>query len=59
MKFIVIDFNGCFSSVCNTKDEVFESVGYDVNEVEFDVLLEQIKGEYEVIEVSGDVKWLN
>ena len=59
MKFLKIDYVENFSSICFSKDEVIESCGYDVDEITFEDLLEQVKGEIEVIEVSGDVKWLN
>lgn len=57
-KFIKIDYTENFSSICFTKEEVIESCGYDVDEITFEDLLEQVKGEFEIIEVSGDVKWL-
>ena len=57
--FIKIDYVESFSSICDSKEEVIESCGYEVGEIEFEVLLERLKGEIEVIEVKGDVRWLN
>jgi len=59
-KFIKIDYQEQFSSICNTEEEVIEGCGYDSSEITFEELLEKVKGEYEIIEVTGDVKlkWL-
>jgi hypothetical protein len=59
MKYIKIDYTGQFSSLCNTKNEVIEGCGYDIDEITFEQLLETIKGEYEIIEVDGNINWLN
>jgi hypothetical protein len=59
-KFIKIDYQEQFSSICDTKEEVIEGCGYNSSEITFEELLEKVKGEYEIIEVTGDVKlkWL-
>ena len=56
--FIKIDYEMGFSSMCMSESEVMESCGYEVDEMTFDEFLEVVKGEYEIIEVNGDVKWL-
>ena len=55
-----VDFDGRFSSVCDTKEEVMEGCGYDIDETTFEDFLVEVKGEFEVIEVKGDcdIKWL-
>lgn len=58
-KYLVIDFPGNFSFICNTAEEVIESMGYEVENVDFKTLLEQVKLEYQVIEIDGEIKWLN
>ena len=60
-KYIKIDFQNGFSSICDSKEEVIEGCGYDSNEITFEDFLEQVKGEYEIIEIEGDfsVRWLN
>ena len=58
-KYLVIDFPGNVSFICNTENEVIESMGYEVGEVDFIELLEQVKLEYQVIEIEGEVRWLN
>jgi hypothetical protein len=36
MKYIKIDYTGQFSSLCDTKNEVIEGCGYDVDEITFE-----------------------
>jgi hypothetical protein len=59
-KYIKIDHVLGFSSICDTKEEVIEGCGYEVDEITFEELLERIEGTYEIIEIEGDVniKWL-
>ena len=47
-------------SLCDTKEEVIEGCGYDVDEITFEELLVEIEGVYEIVEVEGDftLKWL-
>jgi len=61
MKYIKIDYQLQFSCFCDTKEEVIEGCGYDVDEISFEDLLEEVKGLYEIIEISGDcdLRWLN
>lgn len=60
MKYLKIDFEGGFSSICDTKEEVIEGCGYDVDEITFEELLVEVEGVYEIIEIKGDceIKWL-
>jgi hypothetical protein len=59
-KFIKVDFDGGFSSVCDTKEEVMEGCGYFIEEITWEDFLGEVKGEFEVIEIKGDcdIKWL-
>ena len=52
--FIVVDKQECVSWICSDIESVFESTGRDglFNN------LNELKGEYEVIEVNGDIKYL-
>jgi hypothetical protein len=58
MKYIKIDYLENFSSLCDTKEEIIESCGYEIDEITFEELKERIDGEIEIIEVSGDIKWI-
>ena len=58
MRYLKIDWELGFSSICDNKEEVIEGCGYDVDEITFEELLERVKGEYEIIEIEGEVKWL-
>ena len=53
-KFIKIDFEQGFSSVCDTKQEVMEGCGYFEDEITWEDFLNEIKGEFEIIEIKGD-----
>ena len=59
-KYLKIDLELGFTSVCDNKEEVIEGCGYDVDEITFDELLNVINGVYEIIEIDGefDLKWL-
>jgi len=60
-KFIKIDYQNNFSSFCDSEEEVIEGCGYDVEEITFEDLLEEVKGTYEIIEIKGncDLRWLS
>jgi hypothetical protein len=57
-KFIKIDYQLNFSSICDSEEEVIEGCGYDVEEITFEDLLKKVKGTYEIIEIEGDLRWL-
>jgi hypothetical protein len=60
-KYLKVDLQDCYGiSLCDTKEEVIEGCGYDVDEITFEELLEMIEGVYEIVEVEGDfkLKWL-
>ena len=60
-KYLKVDLQDCFGiSLCDTKEEVIEGCGYDVDEITFEELLVRMKGVYEIIEVKGEIelKWL-
>jgi hypothetical protein len=61
IKYLKVDLENCYGiSLCNTKEEVIEGCGYDVDEITFEELLVEIEGVYEIVEVKGDFKlrWL-
>jgi hypothetical protein len=60
-RFIKIDYDNNYSSICDSEEEVINGCGYDVEEITFEDLLEEVKGLYEIIEINGDcdVRWLN
>ena len=60
-KYLVVDREECYGiSVCDTKDEVIEGCGYEVDEITFEELCEQVSGIYDIVEVTGDfqLNWL-
>jgi hypothetical protein len=61
IKYLKVDLNNCYGiSLCDTKEEVIESCGYDVDEITFEELLIKMEGEYEIVEITGvfDLKWV-
>jgi hypothetical protein len=61
IKYLKVDLQDCYGiSLCDTKEEVIESCGYDVNEITFEELCKRLSGEYEIVEVTGvfDLKWV-
>ena len=59
-KYLKVDLENCWIWLCDTKEEVIEGCGYDVDEITFEELLVEIEGVYEIVEVKGDfeLKWL-
>jgi len=59
-RFLKIDLELGFTSVCDNEAEVIEGCGYDMDEITFEDLLEVIDGVYEIIEIEGEftLKWL-
>jgi hypothetical protein len=57
-RFIKIDYQLNFSSICDSEEEVIEGCGYDVEEITFEDLLKKVKGTYEIIEIEGNLRWL-
>jgi hypothetical protein len=61
IKYLKVDLENCYGiSYCDTKEEVIEGCGYNVDEITFEELLVEIEGVYEIVEVKGDfeLKWL-
>jgi hypothetical protein len=61
MKYLVIDYCLNFSFISNSKEELIESLGYELGEIEFEELCVRDKNEYEIIEVKdvNGLKWLS
>ena len=61
IKYLKVDLENCYGiSLCDTKEEVIEGCGYDVDEITFEELLIEINGSYEIVEVKGDfeLNWI-
>jgi hypothetical protein len=61
IKYLKVDLQNCYGiSLCDTKDEVIEGCGYDVDEITFEELCKRLSGEYEIVEITGvfDLKWV-
>jgi hypothetical protein len=56
-KYLKVDLQENYGiGLCDTKEEVIESCGYDVDEITFEELCKRLSGEYEIVEVTGDFK---
>ena len=61
IKYLKVDLQNCYGiSLCDTKEEVIEGCGYDVDEITFEELCNRLSGEYEIVEITGvfDLKWV-
>jgi hypothetical protein len=56
IKFIKVDLEMGFSSICDTKEEVIEGCGYEIGEITFDKLCIDMEGTVEIIKIEGDFK---
>ena len=54
MKYLVIDYVLNFSFIVDNENEFIEGMGYDVDEITFDELVDRLDGEYEVIEFDNE-----
>ena len=54
IKFIKVDLEMGFSSICDTEEEVIEGCGFEIGEITFDELCTEMKGIYEIIKIEGD-----
>ena len=52
-RYLKVDFNVGFSSICDTKEEVMEGCGYCIEEITWDDFLKEIEGDFDVIEIKG------
>jgi len=61
VKYLKVDLEDCYGiSLCDTKEELIKSCGYNVNETTFEELLLLVEGVCEIVELKGEVeiKWL-
>jgi hypothetical protein len=56
IKFIKVDLEMGFSSICDTEEEVIEGCGYEIGEITFEKLCIDMEGTVEIIKIEGDFK---
>jgi hypothetical protein len=56
IRFIKVDLEMGFSSICDTEEEVIEGCGYEMGEITFDKLCIDMEGTVEIIKIEGDFK---
>lgn len=55
-KFIKVDLEMGFSSICDTEEEVIEGCGFEIGEITFEKLCIDMEGTVEIIKIEGDFK---
>jgi hypothetical protein len=58
-RYLKVDYHYGFTSICETKEEVMMGCGYDYEEITFEEFLTKVKGEFDIIEIEGDILFLN
>jgi hypothetical protein len=56
IRFIKVDLEMGFSSICDTEEEVIEGCGYEIGEITFNKLCIDMEGTVEIIKIEGDFK---
>jgi hypothetical protein len=56
IRFIKVDLEMGFSSICDTEEEVIEGCGFEIGEITFDKLCIDMEGTVEIIKIEGDFK---
>ena len=59
MKYLKVDYFNNFTSICDSKEEVMDCCGYDYEEMTFEDFLIKVKGDYDIIEITGNIEFLN
>ena len=59
MKYLKVDYSNNFTSICDSKEEVMDCCGYDYEEITFEKFLIKVKGDYDIIEITGNIEFLN
>lgn len=59
MKYLKVDYSNNFTSICDSKEEVMECCGYGCNEMTFEEFLIEVKNYCYIIEIKGDIEFLN
>ena len=65
-RYLKVDYQKGMTSIYDTEKEVMRSCGFDYEEMTFKEFLEAVsifhyspKGEYDIIEIEGEIKFLN
>jgi len=58
MSYLKVDYSNNFTSICESKKELIEGCGYEYEEISFEDFLIEVEGEYEIIEIKGNIKFL-
>lgn len=59
MKYLKVNYSNNSTSICDSKEEVMNCCGYDYEEMTFEKFLIKVKWDYDIIEITGNIKFLN
>ena len=58
-RYLKVDYYNSFTSVCLSKEEVMVSCGYDDKEMTFEEFLIKVEGDFDILEIEGEITFLN
>ena len=58
-RYLKVDYHNGFTSICDSKEEAMMGCGYDYEEITFEEFLVKVEGEYDIIEIEGEILFLN
>lgn len=58
-RYLKVDYHNGFTSICDSEEEVMMGCGYDYEEMTFEEFLIKVEGEFDIIEIKGEILFLN
>jgi hypothetical protein len=58
-RYLKVDYHNGFTSICDSEEEVMMGCGYDYEEITFEEFLIKVEGEFDIIEIKGEILFLN
>ena len=58
-RYLKVDYYNSFTSICDSKEEVMEGCGYGCDEMTFEEFLIKVEGDFDIIEIEGEILFLN
>jgi hypothetical protein len=58
-RYLKVDYHNGFTSICDSEEEVMMGCGYDYEEITFEEFLIKVEGDFDIIEIKGEILFLN
>lgn len=58
-RYLKVDYHNGFTSICDSEEEVMMGCGYDYEEMTFEEFLVKVEGDFDIIEIKGEILFLN